>query len=361
MKNCTEKSNKQLRLGAVGCGKVFERYYLPALMRSSDWNLVAICEPLKDRRNWAQTRFQELCVFESFPAFLEKSALDAVLIATPPTTHAKLAIQALEMGHHVLVEKPMALDPAQASLMLEASLRAQRALWVGFNRRFRLPYVRLRKKLAEVPRCSIEAIHFELIIDSQNWKSVTPYLGQDSKGGGVLDDVASHQLDLLPFLIGQQVTAVKAERLAKTEAGLECACYELEFENDLIAKCVAGHGPRYSENLEIQLGDRKLIVYPSGVLDGCSMPTSWRRTYCELRTFSHLAVRKLTRTPNVTLESFEKQLSSFAAAIRGDRGSFYGTDAKSGIRSLQAIRACRESIQLGGAWRSVSPQGDRIS
>lgn len=353
MNEDTKKSHTWLRLGVVGCGRVFERYHLPALKKSSDWKLVAACEPLRERREWIQNSCQVLSTYESFATFLRESALDAVLITTPPVTHCQLAIQALETGQHVLVEKPMALNPSEAQLMLQASLRTHRKLWVGFNRRFRRPYLNLKEKLITVPKDRIQAIHFKLIIDSQNWNSVTPFLEEDSKGGGVLDDVASHQLDLLSWLLDQPMMAVRAEPLATKTAGSQIKV-EVKFENNLIATCVAGHSDRYAENLEIELKSRKLLAYESGVLEVPWIPVSWTHPYCQFRTASHLIFHKLSQRPNFTLRSFIQQFNAFAAAIRNESASYAGADARSGVHSLQAIQACRASLQSGGRWKSLN-------
>jgi len=361
MKDGSKKTDKTLRLGVVGCGRVFERYHLPAIKRSPDWKLVAVCEPSKERRKWIEDSFRTLSTFDTILKFHQNSSLDAVLITTPPDTHCHLTIKSLESGMHVLVEKPMALNPTEGKLMLEASLRFQKHLWVGFNRRFRRPYLNLRDKLATIPKESIQKINFELISDIANWNSITHYLGDDTKGGGILDDTASHQLDLLSWLLDERVIEVKAETLATNGDILKCVKYKLKFENGLVANCMAGHGPGYLENLQIQLNDRKLVAYPSGVLEFRSLPTSWIRGYCQLKTASHLIFRKLIQKPNVTLQSFEKQFSSFAAAIRHKKGYLSGADAKSGFGSIKALQACRESLQSGGNWKSLTSQAESIS
>ena len=344
----------RLRMGVAGCGKVFEYYHLPALMKSPDWRVVSICDPLKQRRDWAQNRLTQVSMFESFPALLQGSSLDALLITTPPTTHCQLAIQALDMGLHVLVEKPMALNTAESLLMLKASRRAKKHLWVSFNRRFKRPYLSLRDKLTAFPVDSIQSIRFELILNSHKWESITPYLGKDLQGGGVLDDVVTHQIDLLPWLIGEDVKAVKAEHIVEGEARWEFVRYKLKFKNNLVAECVAAHGPAYSEHLEIQLNDRRFIAYSSGVLETRWMPTSLTRLYCVLGTFFHFALHKLTQAPNVTQDSIEKQLRSFAATIRSEKGPFLAADTRSGVRSVETIQACRASLESGGGWRSLN-------
>ena len=136
MKGSIDRPVKPFRIGVLGCGRVFEKYHLPALKQIRDWKLIAICDPLEERVRRIQSSFPGLFAFETPSAFLEQPDLDAVLITTPPATHCQLSIQALNRGLHVLVEKPMALNVCEASLMQETALRAQKQLWVGFNRRF---------------------------------------------------------------------------------------------------------------------------------------------------------------------------------------------------------------------------------
>ena len=353
MNNKKNRFYNQLRLGAVGCGQVFERYHLPAIEGSPDWKLIAVFEPLKKRREWIEKSFQEVATHESMSAFLDKYLLDAVLVSSPPETHSKLSIKALQAGLHVLVEKPMALNYSEALSMLEASLSAQKQLWVSFNRRFRRNYLRLKERLSAVPKESIKAINYILISDSENWKPVTQYLEDDSKGGGILDNTASHQIDLLTWLLDYDIAEVKAEQVAKNGDKLKRIKYILRFHNGLIAKCVAGHGTIYYENLEIHHNNRKLVAYPSGVSESSWIPLSLICAYSKLKTASHLTFCKLTRTPNPTLQSFVKQYNSFADAIRGDKRHIKGADARSGLHSINAIQACRESIQAAGNWKSV--------
>src|SRR5262245_66144076 len=94
-----------LRLGIVGCGRVVEWYHLPALKSSPDWQLVAICEPLAERREWVQQRYPGLPAFASLTELLNGSAAEALLIAKPPATHYPLAIHALAARLHVLQAK----------------------------------------------------------------------------------------------------------------------------------------------------------------------------------------------------------------------------------------------------------------
>jgi myo-inositol 2-dehydrogenase/D-chiro-inositol 1-dehydrogenase len=97
--------------------------------------IVAIARRSADRLALAQ---QELNVREAYTDWremLEKSALDAVVIATPPNAHAEPTLAALERGLHVFVEKPIALASADTQRMVEAVAKAGRTLMVGYNAR----------------------------------------------------------------------------------------------------------------------------------------------------------------------------------------------------------------------------------
>lgn len=355
-----EKSPIQLRLGVAGCGKVFERLYMPALKRCNKWNLVAICEPIKDRREEVQKSLNRVAAFDSFLPFLKESSLDAVLITTPPETHSMLAIKALKMGIHVLVEKPMALNTAEAFLLLEASLQAEKQIWVCFNRKFKRSYLNLKERLSNLHPATIQKIFFQLILDPFKWKSVTLFMGDDSKGGGILDDVASHQVDLLSWLLDVKIKMVKAEYVVKKDFQPALISIKLKFENDLTATCFAGHGNRYEEKLIIQSHNKTIIAYPAGVLQTRWKPAKWLDLYCKLGTFFHYALCKLTGIPNITLDSIEYQLHSFAEAISGERKSLTKDCAKSGVRSVEVIQACHKSLRSGGNWHQVSDKRESI-
>lgn len=355
-----EKSPAILRLGVVGCGKVFERLYLPALKRCNKWKLVAICEPIKDRLQWAQKTLKSVTTFESFATFLEKSSLDAVLISTPPKTHCLMAVKALKVNLHVLVEKPMALNIKEALLMHETSKQTGKQLWVGFNRKFRKPYRILKDKLSNLPRESIKDIFFQLILNPYKWQSLTSFMGDDSKGGGILDDVASHQVDLLSWLLDDRIKMVKAKCIVKKHLRAELVLINLKFENDLIANCLAGHGDNYDEKLIIQLNNETIIAYPTGVLKTHWRPGKLTDRYLRLKAFFHYFLCKVTKFSNITIDSIENQLHSFAKAIRGDMESLTNDCAETGVRSVEVIQACRKSLQSGGKCYQVGEEDKSI-
>src|SRR4029077_13334567 len=103
--------------------------------------------------------------------------------------HCEAAVRALEMGMHVLVEKPMTLTATEADRMWRTSLRMRKRLAVGFSRRFKRCYVELRERLSSLHPGEIQRVRFDLIGNAAAWNPVTDFLGDDESGGGVLDDL----------------------------------------------------------------------------------------------------------------------------------------------------------------------------
>jgi predicted dehydrogenase len=336
-----------LRLGVVGCGTLFERYYLPALAQCPAWSLVAAGDTSAARRRWVQRVCPELVVCERLPAAEHGAPLDALFIATPPDSHCRLTIAALEAGLHVLVEKPMALNTTEARRMLDASRRAGRRLWVGFTRRFRTAYRALQQRLATTRAGDIAALtcHFRFA----PWDAASGYLGDEARGGGVLHDVASHQMDLLPWLLGQPIAAVRAAAGGTSNH----VAYDLRFANGLVAHCAAAHGRRYREHIEVALPARRLITGTSAVIESRRMPSSCLRLYARGLSVRDRFARTLYHAPDATRDRFVAQFRAVAAALRGDDRFPQPADAQQGFASMRALEACAHGVASPGTWIPV--------
>jgi predicted dehydrogenase len=335
-----------LRLGALGCGRVFQRFHLPALSAIPFIQLVAACDSDARRHAWAEHRSPPPRLFNSLEDLLRHADLEALLILTPPPSHAGAAIQSVRAGLHVLVEKPMALTAAEGAEMVQASRAAGRRLQVGFCRRFRAPYRRLRECLRQLLPGQLRKVRFELAFPAARWAAGTGFLGDDSRGGGVLDDVLSHQIDLITWLWGLP-DEVRA-RTGSPSAGAVHA--ELRL-GDLTVQCQAAHGT-YAERLELELSDGMVLEATGSTFrrSGAAFP-DWRRRRALLADRLSLLNDRVLGRANTTLNSFEAQLRDFEAAIRGAPAD--GANGEEGLSTVEIVQACRLSTHDGGKWRSV--------
>ena len=147
---------------------------------------------------------------------------------------------------------------------------------------------------------------------------VTDFLGDDESGGGVLDDIASHQLDLLPWLCA--APSAESEREAPaTPQRAGTIVYELEFEDGVTAVCHVGHHATRKETLRVELRHRQLIVYADRLFELGRRSAAATRAYCRLRDFVDRALHRHPTEDGVA--PFARQLRAFAAAARGPDGA----------------------------------------
>jgi 1,5-anhydro-D-fructose reductase (1,5-anhydro-D-mannitol-forming) len=185
----------------VGIGDISIRRVIPAIQaesRSSLYGLVT-SNPAK-----AAPYHDHARVWTSLEAALKDPAVEAVYIATPVFLHAPQTIAALRADKHVLCEKPMAMNEAEAYSMLHASEQTGKTLGIAYYRRT-YPKVQRAKELLK--RGAIgKPVLAELTCHSwfdgkdreRRW-----LIDPEKAGGGPLYDIASHRIDVLNFFFGQ--------------------------------------------------------------------------------------------------------------------------------------------------------------
>ena len=349
----SEAPRERIPLGVVGCGRVLERYHLPGLRASSDWRLVGAVDSRPDRIAWLNQALPAVPAYRSLAELLEAASPRAVLIATPPESHARLAKASLGYGAHVLVEKPGGLSSAEAREMKAHADRAGRVLWVGLNRRFHLSFRTVKERLHGWQPAAPTSLRSEFCFSVGRWGPVTGYLGDPARGGGPLHDVLSHQLDLLAWMVGRPIGAVRVLSWGQVSSGEEILEYEARFEGELVASGLAGHTASYRETVEVEAGDHRLLAQPAGIVTGPA--GSWAQIHRRAAAQAWI-VRKLIRlgiSPDRMASSFRNQWDAFARAVRGESIHAEGADAAVLVGLHRALEAVARSGQLGGSWCEV--------
>ncbi|WP_416956567.1 Gfo/Idh/MocA family protein [Nocardioides sp. T5] len=148
-------------------------------------------------------------------AVLERDDIDIVDVCVPGHLHAEVAIAALEAGKHVIAEKPLANTMAEAEKMVATAQAARERgvhSMVGFNYR-RVPALALaRRHVAEGRLGEVRQVRVSYLQDwlADDAAPMTWRLRRELAGSGALGDLASHAVDQVRFLLGQEVTAVNA-------------------------------------------------------------------------------------------------------------------------------------------------------
>jgi len=183
----------------IGIGDIAARRVIPAIqaeLRSRLYGLVT--------RDSAKAAPYKTRVWTTLDEALHDPAVHAVYIATPVFLHAPQTIESLRAGKHVLCEKPMALNEAEARLMVKVAEETGRTLGVAYYRRT-YPKVQRAKQLLDAG-CIGTPVLAELT--SHGWfdekECNRSWLIDPAKaGGGPLYDIASHRIDVLNFFFGQ--------------------------------------------------------------------------------------------------------------------------------------------------------------
>jgi predicted dehydrogenase len=188
-----------LRWLVIGLGDIATKRVIPGILEEPRSQLAGIVT-----REAAKVDPHGVRAFASLEEALRHSRFDAVYIATPVFLHAPQTLAALDAGLHVLCEKPMALNIAEARSMVEAAADHRRHLGVAYYRRA-YPKVERAMELIKLgaigqPIMAFAACHSQLPADParRSW-----LLDPAKAGGGPLYDIGSHRIDLLNHFFGE--------------------------------------------------------------------------------------------------------------------------------------------------------------
>ncbi|PTX99619.1 oxidoreductase [Verrucomicrobia bacterium LW23] len=195
---------KIIRWGIVGCGDVTEKKSGPALSKIEGSRLVAVM-----RRDGAKAR--DYAERHGVPIWLDDAdalihhpEVDAVYVATPPGSHAELALKVAAAGKPCYVEKPMGASAAQARAMVAAFEAARQPLFVAYYRRALPWFVWMHEAMTsgligEVTelRYRFSGTHYAAPGKDLGWRGDAA-----TSGGGLFVDLGSHALDLFDFWFG---------------------------------------------------------------------------------------------------------------------------------------------------------------
>jgi 1,5-anhydro-D-fructose reductase (1,5-anhydro-D-mannitol-forming) len=207
-----------VRWGMIGVGSVAEHKSGPAFLQAAGGVLAAVASRRADKARDYATRHGVPLVFSTPEALIESDQVDAIYIATPPSSHARYALAAARAGKHCCIEKPMTVHLEDAIEVCQAFEAADLLLFVSYYRRS-LPRFRAVTEIIERGHIgSVESVTWTLTriggtpVAGENWR-----IHPDDAPGGIFEDLACHGLDLFDCLFGP-VTQVDGSTLAYHDA-----------------------------------------------------------------------------------------------------------------------------------------------
>jgi predicted dehydrogenase len=192
-----------VRWGIIGCGDVTEVKSGPGLQKASGSALVAVMRRDRAKAEDYARRHGVPRVHGRADALIDDPGVDAVYVATPPSSHRELALKTAAAGKPCLVEKPMALNYAECVDMVEAFRARELPLWVAYYRRALPRFLTVRDLLAGGAIGRVTSLDVQVRdrlasgAEALAWR-FNPAIA----GAGLFLDLASHCFDVLDFLVG---------------------------------------------------------------------------------------------------------------------------------------------------------------
>ena len=193
---------KKLKIGIIGCGGIANGKHMPALKRIKEVEMVAFCDIIPERAEKAANKFgtPDAKVYTDYKELLKDKSIDVVHVLTPNREHSFITVDALESGKHVMCEKPMAINSAEAQKMLDAARRTGKKLTIGYQNRFRADSQFL-KRACEAGELGDIYFAKAIALRRRGVPTWGVFLNEYEQGGGPLIDIGTHSLDLTLWMM----------------------------------------------------------------------------------------------------------------------------------------------------------------
>jgi len=253
----SEGVTTRLRVAVIGVGQIARRGHLPGYQKARA-QIVALCSRPEPELAKIAAQYGVERIYHDWRQLVSDGGFDAVSICTPPALHSEMAVACARRGYHVLVEKPMALSEDQCTAMIDAAESAKTLLMVGHNQRF-IAHHRQAKAILQsgsLGRPYLAHAVFghggpELWSPTNDW-----YFDPAAAGDGVLADLGSHKLDLLRWLLDQEIVEVAAmsATFEKTTSTSDTVAGLLRFSGGTLATFHVGWAfrPGWANSLTIR-------------------------------------------------------------------------------------------------------------
>lgn len=325
--------NGRFKIGLVGSGRIAQSY-LAAFRNLDGVELKAMADTNPETLKAAVEAFP--CQgYSNHRELLGKEALDGVVICTPPSLHAEIAVDFLDAGVHVLCEKPVAIRTEDVRTMLGAADKSGRQLMMASKFR----YVKDISSARALIQAGIlgQVVHFENTFST--WLDVTRRWNSDAAvaGGGVLIDNGTHSVDIARYMLGPVVSVLAIH-------GPQIQPIKVEDTSHLIFRNASGvvGAVDVSWSLPKEKESYIEVFGTEGLLQ-----IGWKTSrYRQVRSNEWVHFGKGYNKQ----EAFESQIRNFIGSCRGQEAPLItGPDARA---SVQVIEAAYQSAQKNG-WVEV--------
>ncbi|PTM97190.1 Gfo/Idh/MocA family protein [Mycoplana dimorpha] len=332
----------------IGIAVVGYGYWGPNLVRNlaeiPEARLTHVCDLDKGRLRAVQARYPTVQITDNLEEVLRDPRVDAIAIATPVSTHFKIAMQALMSGKHVFVEKPMTATSEEGRRLVEEAARRNLVLAVDHT----FIHTGAVRKMREIVDDGLGEMYY--------YDSVRVNLGLFQHDVSVIWDLAVHDLSILDYLLRERPVAVSATGMSHVLGEPENIAYlNLFFESRLIAHIHVNWLAPVKVRRTLVGGSSKMIVYddlePSekikvydkGITLSDNPRNEGERVYDMLVGYrtGDMYAPQLDMT-----EALTRELRQFVSCIEHDEQPI--ADGAAGLRVVRILEAATQSLAQRG-------------
>ena len=260
---------KEISWGFIGCGEVTEKKSGPAFNEVAGSHVEAVMRRNESKARSYAERHHIRKWYTDPLELIEDPDINAIYIATPPSSHATFAIMAMRAGKPVYVEKPLAASYEDCIRINRVSEETGISCFVAYYRRY-LPYFQKVKGMIDggaIGKALSVQLRFSCPprdLDYRSTQALPWRLQPDIAGGGYFYDLAPHQLDMMQHIFGviTEVTGICANRAHLYDAeDTVSACFK--FESGLPGSaswCFVGHSSAKDDRIEV-IGDKGMLNF----------------------------------------------------------------------------------------------------
>ncbi len=222
-----------IKWGIIGCGDVTEVKSGPAFNKVNNSSLVAVMRRDADKAKDYAQRHHVARWYSDADKLINDPEVNAIYVATPPSSHEEYALAAIKAGKPVYVEKPMSVSFSSAGNMMKTVQENNAKLVVAHYRREQPLFKKVKqllheKAIGEVRLVSMSCYKKPLSAEELNDSKVAWRVNKEIAGGGLLHDLAPHQLDLMLYFFGEVQRAL----------GVSANQAKLYNADDIISGCL---------------------------------------------------------------------------------------------------------------------------
>lgn len=259
----------KLKVAIVGCGRISAKHIEAIVNNYDEVELGAVSDIISEKNDIAESKYFEYLTnrfaheeaafisdmtvkkYTDYKELLLDKDIDIVTISTESGEHAKIAIDCLKAGKHIIVEKPMALSTTDADEMIKIAREENKKIAVCHQNRFNPPIQKLRQTLENDKFGKL--IHGVASIRwtrDQNYYKQALWRGTYEQDGGTLMNQCIHNIDLLQWMMGDIDTVyAQTDTFLRDIDAEDCGVAVLRFKNGALG-IIEGTACIYPKNLE---------------------------------------------------------------------------------------------------------------